>query len=131
MTLSRIRIALLIALGAAPAQAVAQPALEASTGGMITADQALANFRLVVKPIDELRCPKNEAGEIVVCARRRERLEFDPVPGERPGRVAGEPPRGAVGGFSCLQSCHQPLMINILKAPGAIRKGIARILGKD
>jgi hypothetical protein len=130
MTLSRISMALLIGLGSAPASAAAQAAQE-PVPAMITADQALANYRLVVKPIDELRCPKNEAGEIVVCAKRGERLKFDPVPGERPGRVAGEPPRGAVGEFNCLQSCHQPLMINLLKAPRAIRNGIARILGKD
>jgi hypothetical protein len=122
LALSRITIAALLALSPVPAQA-ADP---------LTAEQALANYRSTFKPIDPSGCPRGEAGEIVVCAERdKQGPQFEPTPGVRPGRVAGEPPRGAVGGFGCLQSCPQPLSIDLIKAPGAIKKGIARILGKD
>jgi hypothetical protein len=119
---------MLLLIAASPAAAQASQTQE-----LLTADQVLANYRLMFKPVDALRCPKGGDGEIVVCAAPIDKQgpQYDPVPGERPGRVAGEPPRGAVGGFSCLQSCHQPLMINLLKAPRAIKNGIARILGKD
>jgi hypothetical protein len=127
LALSRITIAALLASSPVPAQAA-----DPLTTKPLTAEQALENYRLMFKPIVPSGCPKGENGEIVVCAKREKQgPPFEPTPGVRPGRVAGEAPRGAVGGFRCLQSCPQPLRVDLIKAPGAIKKGIARILGKD
>lgn len=77
------RLAPLILLAAVPAGVSAAP--------RITADQALTNYRKVIKTTRELDCPRGESSdEIVVCgssedAARSPRLPLpvEPVPGER------------------------------------------------
>ena len=87
MTKSRRAAALLLLVWTGPALA-----------GPLTAEQAIANYRKAIKPVAELRCPKGEDGEIVVCGRAEgpdpNRIPFpgEHEPGARVGLLPGEPP---------------------------------------
>jgi hypothetical protein len=91
MTKSRRAAGLLLLVWASPG--VAAP---------VTAEQAIANYRRTFKPVSELRCPKGEEGEIVVCARAEgpdpNRVPFPDQhePGDRVGLLPGEPPSATV-----------------------------------
>ena len=115
------RLAPLILLAAVPAGAVAAPRL--------TAEQALSNYRKVIKTTAELDCPKGESSdEIVVCGNREgeARLGRLPLPVARePGeRRAGEP---LADGGGCISRCNQPVMVPLHKIPGFIGKVIERL----
>lgn len=115
------RLAPLILLALIPAGAAGAPT--------ITADQALANYRKVIKTTRELDCPSSgSADEIVVCGNREDDtrvgrlpLPLAPEPGER---VRGEP---LADGGGCISRCHQPVMIPLHKIPGFIGKVIERL----
>ncbi len=117
--MSRLAPTLFLAL--APAGAVmAAPA---------SADQAMRNYRSLVKSTRELDCPAGEsADEIVVCGRPPSAPDPDrlPLPVERvPGaRAAGEP---LSDGGGCISRCHQPVMVPLHKAPAFIGKVIERL----
>ena len=113
--MSRMTAVLILAAGAAPAEA------------QVTAEQALSNYRKTYKSTQELDCPK-DGSEIVVCGRLGggrdpARLPL-PVAREPGARVAGEP-LGDGGG--CVIRCHQPVQVNILAIPGFIGKVIGRL----
>ena len=113
--MSRMTAALILAAGAAPAEA------------QVTAEQALSNYRKTFKTTRELDCP-TDGGDIVVCGRRageRDPARL-PLPVERePGaRVAGEPMKDSGG---CVSRCHQPVQVNILAIPGFIGKALDRL----
>jgi hypothetical protein len=114
------RLAPLILLAAVPAGAISAPP--------ITAEQAMTNYRKVIKTTRELDCPRGSSDEIVVCGNRdgeartgRLPLPFDRNPGER---ISGEP---LADGGGCISRCHQPVMVPLHKIPGFIGRVIERL----
>ncbi len=96
----------------------------------VTAEQALTNYRKVIKPTRELDCPRGAGSdEIVVCGQLEEeaakvgRLPL-PVAREPGERIAGEPLADSGG---CMRLCHQPVMIPLHKAPEFIGRIIERL----
>ena len=115
------RLAPLILLAAVPAGAISAPP--------ITADQAMTNYRKLIKTTRELDCPRDgSTDEIVVCGNRESvtRAGRLPLPVARePGeRIAGEP---LADGGGCISRCHQPVMIPLHKIPGFVGKVIERL----
>jgi hypothetical protein len=84
--------------GAVAALLVLPFAPQAAAAAPVTADQAMTNYRSTFRSVAELRCPKAEGAEIVVCARPEgpdpNRVPFpdEHDPGARVGLLPGEPP---------------------------------------
>ncbi|MDP8914857.1 MAG: hypothetical protein M3N39_14955 [Pseudomonadota bacterium] len=103
----------------------------------ITADQALTNYRKLIKTTRELDCPSSgSADEIVVCGNRDDEtqsarlpLPVEPEPGARRGLIAGEPPSatGAMSADHCISRCPGNVGVNLLAIPGFIGKVIERL----
>ena len=115
------RLTPLILLLAIPAGAIAAPP--------ITAEQAMTNYRKVIKTTRELDCPRGEStDEIVVCGNRQDEARAGrlplPVAREPGARIAGEP---LADGGGCISRCHQPVMVPLHKIPGFIGKVIERL----
>ena len=115
------RLAPLILLALIPTGAAGAPP--------ITADQALANYRKVIKTTRELDCPSSgSVDEIVVCGNREEEARAGRLPlpvAREPGeRVRGEP---LSDGGGCISRCHQPVMVPLHKIPGFIGKVVERL----
>ena len=122
--MSRMALALPLALAATPAaagQVATQPAR--------TAEEAIANYRQTFESVRELECPTpDDPEEIVVCGRpsgapdpNRAPLPIAREPGARiPGENSGD-------GGGCIRLCHQPLMIDVVKAAKFTRKLVDRI----
>lgn len=130
MALSRLAPPLLLVL--APAGAFAAPE--------ISADQAMANYRKVIKPVRDLDCPRGGAGdEIVVCGRQpgevqpgRLPLPIEPEPGARVRLVPGEAARTDAGrepGY-CFSRCPGTVGIDIATGKKIVA-AIKRALEKD
>ena len=130
--LSRLPLALFLALAAAPATA------GQTDGASVTADQAMANYREVFQTTRELDCPRSDdPEEIVVCARpkdapdpNRAPLAADPEPG---ARVAGDVPNGvaSMNADSCLRLCPQPGMVDVYKAAKFMKNLADRIINGE
>jgi len=106
----------------------------AAAAQTVTAEQAMSNYRKVIKTTRELDCPRGGGDEIVVCGNQgvsetQQYLPPLPTPSREPGdRIKGE---ANFDGGGCIRLCHQPLKIDVIKAGKSIAKGIRRILGKD
>jgi hypothetical protein len=105
----------------------------------ITAEQALNNYRQVIKPTRELDCPKGADDEIVVCGgeapteteRYRAPLPIAPTPGAR-NRDVITSGMGAMRSDACqaYERCGSggfSISVNLLTLPGKIAKAIDRI----
>jgi hypothetical protein len=115
------RLAPLILLALIPAGAAGAPP--------VTADQALTNYRKVIKTTRELDCPRGgSSDEIVVCGNREDEARVGRLPlpvAREPGeRIRGEP---LADGGGCISRCHQPVMVPLHKVPGFIGKVIERL----
>ena len=123
------RLAPLILLAAVPAGASSAPP--------ITAEQAMTNYRKLIKTTRELDCPSSgSADEIVVCGNRGDEtqsarlpLPVEPEPGARQRLIAGEPPSAtaAMNGAPCISRCQGSVGVNLLAIPGFIGKVIERL----
>ncbi len=122
MTLSRL----------APALAIAALGQPAAATPPLTAEQALAEYRKVIKTTKELDCPRSEGGEeIVVCRGRagadpeRLPLPVERVPGERvSGGMNGV---GALAADGCISRCGGSVGVNILAIPAFVGRVIERL----
>jgi hypothetical protein len=127
MTLSRLTPPLLLLL--APAGLFAAP--------RITAEQAMTNYRKVLKPVRELDCPRGAGGEeIVVCGRwpdqpdpNRLPLPVEPEAGERTRYAPGELPAAEAGRTPayCFRLCPGYVGVDIQtgkKAVAAIKRAL-------
>jgi hypothetical protein len=108
----------------------------ADPGHLLTADEAMQNYRERLKPVRALDCPRDE--EIVVCGRKGADPNRPPLPYPRdPGaavRLPGEGPTGteAFGAEQlCFHLCEQPLKVNLIGAARVVGKTINHLLGKD
>lgn len=123
------RLAPLILLTLIPAGAAGAPT--------ITAEQALTNYRKVIKTTRELDCPSGgSADEIVVCGNREDEsrvgrlpLPVEPGPGASRGLIAGEPPSAtaAMKADRCISRCPGSVGVNLLAIPGFIGKVVERL----
>ena len=123
------RLAPLIVLAAVPAGAISAPP--------VTAEQALTNYRKVIKTTREIDCPSSgSTDEIVVCGNREDGtqsarlpLPIEPEPGARRRLVAGEPPSAAaaMNADPCISRCPGSVGVNLLAIPGFVAKVIERL----
>ena len=95
MTLSRLAPPLLLIL-------ISEGAFAAPP---VTAEQAMGNYRQLIKPVRELDCPRSAGSdEIVVCGRSADQLQpgrlplpVEPQSGDRTRLAPGEIQRGDAG----------------------------------
>jgi hypothetical protein len=117
-----------------PAAAAAQP---------VTADQALANYRQVIKSPSELDCPKGSEDEIVVCAgpgqtesqRYRVPLPVSPDPGS-PNRDVITSGMGAMRSDACqaYERCGSgglSISVDLIRAARSAKKLVERVVEGD
>ena len=127
----------LVILGLVAEPVVAHAQAASSAAGIIAAPPDPLGALAARQRAENARCGNDDPDGVVVCGRVRRggggyRVPRQPEPGARVRLVAGEPPSGAgaVGAGGCLRLCLQPVTINLLD-PGAIARGIDRILGGD
>jgi hypothetical protein len=130
MTLSRLALAAWLAV--LPGAAAAAP--------QVTADQAISNYRKVIRTTEELDCPRPSAEEIVVCGsegaaeseRHRLPLPAGPEPGAPVRLVPGEAARGDAGyaGRYCFKLCGGFVGLDATSARKIVQ-GIGRALEGD
>ena len=126
--MSRMALALLLALASVSAAG-------AQETPPVTAEEAMVSYRQVFKTTRELDCPTpDDPEEIVVCGRRngapdpnRAPLPIAPEPGSR---IAGEVPSGlaSMSADRCLRLCHQPVMVDVVKAAKFMRTLAERLI---
>lgn len=109
------------------AMGVAQPA---TPQGLMDAQQA--RVRNMIRP----RCGSDDPEEITVCGRRDDRrpngplsaIPYAPMPGSiRPGAQAGGEQRAALVNEGCIQRCHQPVQIDVIRTIGRIGEAIGAL----
>ena len=130
MTLSRFAPSLLLALTPAGASAARE----------VTADQAMSNYRKIMKPVRELDCPSGVGqDEIVVCGTSPGEIQRDRLPlpvereaGDRVRLVPGEAPQADAGRppAYCFSRC--PGIVGMdLDMAKKIAAGIKQALERD
>ncbi len=101
--------------------------LLAAASDPVTAEEAVKIQRIEMRTLTEMDCPRpGEGEEIVVCGRRSPdrggrsgfRVPYVAEPGRR---IPGE---GSADSGGCMRLCHQPLTIDPLKIPGAVKRVI-------
>jgi len=109
----------------------------------VTADQAIGNYRKVIKTTRELDCPQGTGDEIVVCGgqdeseanRQRLPLPVAPEPGAPIRLVPGEPPRATLTADACqaFERCRSgfSISVDIIGLPSKIGKIIDRLNDDD